>query len=97
MKQIAVIGSPQFTLGFRLAGVRRVVDVSGQAGTLFRELQSDDRVGIIVTSTDCFAQLNEDLREALAKAIRPVTVVIGGEDRGEMLQKMVKRSIGIEL
>ena len=81
MKQIAVIGSPQFTLGFRLAGVRRVIDVSGEAGTVFRELQSDDRVGIIVTSTDCFAQLNEDLREALAKAIRPVTVVIGGSGR----------------
>jgi len=97
MKQIAVIGSPEFTLGFRLAGVRRVIDVTGEAHAVFKELQSDDRVGIIVTSTDCFELLSDDLREALAKAIRPVTVVIGGDDRGEMLKNMVKRSIGIEL
>ena len=97
MKQIAVIGSPEFTLGFRLAGVRRVIDVTGDAGPVFKKLQSDDRVGIVVTSTDCFDQLDEDLRDEFAKAIRPATVVIGGEDRGEMLKKMVKKSIGIEL
>jgi V/A-type H+-transporting ATPase subunit F len=97
MKQIAVIGSPEFTLGFRLAGVRRVIDVTGQADPAFKELQSDERVGIIVTSTDCFAQLDEDLGKALTAAIRPVTVVIGSDDRGEVLKTMVKKSIGIEL
>jgi len=97
MKHIAVIGSPEFTLGFRLAGVRRVIDVTGKADSVFKEIQSDDRVGIIVTSTDCFGQLDEDFGKSLTTAIRPVTVVVGRDDRGELLKQMVKKSIGIEL
>jgi V/A-type H+-transporting ATPase subunit F len=97
MKHIVVIGSPEFTLGFRLAGVRRVIDVAGKADLVFKDIQNDGRVGIIVTSTECFGQLDEDLGKALTRAIRPVTVVVGGDDRGELLKQMVKKSIGIEL
>ncbi|HLC74871.1 MAG TPA: V-type ATP synthase subunit F [Candidatus Nanoarchaeia archaeon] len=89
---IAVLGAPAFTLGFRLAGIRSVSENVKEMETL---LHSED-LGIIITDKSSFEKLSENTKEDALKSIKPVVVVISDEPQEE-LRKMIIRSIGVDL
>ena len=89
---IAVIGSPAFTLGFRLAGVRHVGTKPDDMNVYLKE----DNLGIIVTDTPTFDALNERTKEDALRSIKPVVVVVSDKPQEE-LRNMIIRSIGVDL
>lgn len=97
MKEIAVIGDAEFSLGFRLAGIRKVVQDPQNAEEEVKEALANDKIGILIISQQIKEGLSEDTKELVEDAIQPVTVVVSTEDTGDDLKRMVKKSIGIEL
>lgn len=100
MMQIAVIGGPEFTLGFRIAGIRDVHDVEKQqdAAAKMRELMQAGKTGIIIADEKAMGLLDEKTREAAEAAVKPVTVVVSAEASAqETLRKMIIKSIGVDL
>jgi V/A-type H+-transporting ATPase subunit F len=100
-REIAVIGSPEFTTGFRLAGVRRFENVPDdekdeQLDAAVERVLDDDGVGIIVMHDDDLEHLSRDVREAVETSIEPTMVSIGG-GAGSGLRDKIKRAIGIDL
>jgi V/A-type H+-transporting ATPase subunit F len=100
-QEIAVVGEPSFTTGFRLAGVRRFEEVPADAkdakldGAVERVL-ADDGVGIVVLQNDDLDHLSRDVREAVESSIDPAVVVLGsGTQSG--LRDQIKRAVGIDL
>ena len=91
---IAVIGEDEFTLGFRLAGLQRVIHYhnDNDMNTLLR----DDKLGIVITSNKTFEKLHDARKEDVMKSIKPVVVVVSDEPQEE-LRKMIIRSIGVDL
>jgi V/A-type H+-transporting ATPase subunit F len=102
-QEIAVIGSPEFTTGFRLAGVRKFADVPAeqkdeQLDDAVEEMLDDDDVGIVVMRDDDMDHLSRGVRKDVETSVEPVLVTLGSEGAGSGgLREQIKRAIGIDL
>ena len=101
-QEIAVVGSPEFTTGFRLAGVRVVEDVPSDEkpdhlDDAVERTFEDDEVGIIVMHEDDLQHLSRGVREQVEESVEPVVVTLGGSGAGSGLREQIKRAIGIDL
>ncbi len=95
--ELAVIGSNGFTLGFALAGIKRLVDRDADPAPAFRQVMQQAEVGIIITDEATMAKLDERTRDDVERSVRPVIVVLSTEATQESLRKMIKKSIGVDL
>lgn len=93
---IAVIGSDEFTLGFRLAGVRRVF-IADQTNyqEKMQEAISDANVGILAVNAEDLQYLPTNFKTKVMDSIQPVVVPVGG-DQSDLREK-VKKVIGVDL
>ena len=102
-QEIAVIGSPDFTTGFRLAGVRRFADVpddqkAAELDDAVAEMLADEAVGILVMHEDDLEHLSRGIRNDVETSVEPVLVTLGGGGAGSGgLREQIKRAIGIDL
>lgn len=101
-QEIAVVGSPEFTTGFRLAGVRRFANVPDdekdtELDDAVTETMADDNVGIVVMHNDDLEHLSRDVRETVETSVEPVVVTLGGGTGSGNLRQQIKRAIGIDL
>ncbi|MFC7069181.1 V-type ATP synthase subunit F [Halobaculum lipolyticum] len=100
-QEIAVIGSPEFTTGFRLAGVRKCANVPDEEKDdrldgVVEETLSDDDVGIVVMRDEDLDHLSRTVRRDVEGSVEPVLVTLGG-GAGSGLREQIKRAIGIDL
>jgi V/A-type H+-transporting ATPase subunit F len=101
-QEIGVVGSPDFTTGFRLAGVRRFANVPEEEkpdrlDEAVTELFEDDDVGIVVMHDDDLDHLSRTVRRNVETSVEPVLVTLGGDSSGGALREQIKRAIGIDL
>ncbi|MFC7213756.1 V-type ATP synthase subunit F [Saliphagus sp. GCM10025334] len=102
-QEIAVVGSPEFTTGFRLAGVRRFENVPDdeKADTLddaATAVLQDGDVGIVIMHEDDLEYLSRNVRSDVETSVEPVVITIGGgAGGGGGLREQIKRAIGIDL
>ncbi|WP_225335170.1 V-type ATP synthase subunit F [Halomicrobium urmianum] len=101
-QEIGVIGSPDFTTGFRLAGVRKFADVPDaekdeRLDEAVSEMLEDDDVGIVVMHDDDLDHLSRGVREDVETSVEPVLVTLGGGTGSGGLRDQIKRAIGIDL
>jgi len=101
-QEIAVVGSSDFTTGFRLAGVRKFETVADeekdeQLDEAVTEVLEDDDVGIVVMHDDDLDHLSRSVREAVETSIEPTLVTLGGGAGAGGLRDQIKRAIGIDL
>ena len=94
--EIAVIGSDEFVLGFRLAGIRRVfVTNSDNYPEKMLEAMSQPTIGILAVDAKDLVNLSFQVRQRVNDSIQPVIVPVGGSD--DDLREKVKRAIGVDL
>ena len=101
-QEIGVIGSPEFTTGFRLAGVRRFANVPddekpAQLDDAVEEMLGDDDIGIVVMHDDDLDHLSRTVRQNVETSVEPVLVTLGGGAAAGGLREQIKRAIGIDL
>jgi len=101
-QEIAVIGSPEFTTGFRLAGVRKFADIPAeekdeQLDDAVEEMLGDDDVGIVVMHDDDMEHLSRGVRNDAETSVEPVLVTLGGGAGSGGMREQIKRAIGIDL
>ena len=101
-KEIAVIGSADFTTGFRLAGIRKFVKIpaepdQAEVDEAVTEMLEDTNVGIIVMHESDLEHLSRDVRERVERSVDPVLVTLGGGAASGGLREQIKRAIGIDL
>jgi len=101
-QEIGVIGSPEFTTGFRLAGIRKFANVppdekDERMDEAVEGMLADDEVGIIVMNDEDLEHLSRTVRERVETSVEPVMVTIGGEAGSGGLREQIKRAIGIDL
>ncbi len=97
--EIAVIGSGEFIVGFRLAGIRKTIiaEEDEKLKAAIQTVLEDPEVGILVLDTADFERIPVRLRTTLENSIRPTVVAIGGEEGGMSLREKIKRSVGVDL
>jgi len=94
--EIAVIGSEEFVVGFRLAGIKKVYAVSPD-NLLEKIVQVMDEpdVGILAVHTKDLERLPPQLRAKMMDSVDPVVIPVGLEE-GDMRDK-IRRAMGIDL
>jgi len=94
--EIAAVGSPDFVVGFRLAGIRMVVETDHEMlEKTIQQIMDNKNVGIIVVDMKDVERLPAPLRKRMTDSTTPVVIPIG-EDEGDIRDK-VRRAIGIDL
>jgi|SRR3989338_3001665 len=96
MKEIAVIGPVEFTLGFRLAGIKLIID-TGNLTEGMAKLLDNSEVGIVITDEETMSSLDEYIKEKAVGSINPVVVVVSEKAQQDELRKMIIQSIGVDL
>ena len=93
---IAVIGSDEFVLGFRLAGLRRVfVATPENYQEVLLKAMAEPDIGVLAADGKDLDLLTPNVKTRVMDSIQPVVVPVG---RGETdLREKVKRAIGVDL
>lgn len=96
--EVGVIGHPDFTLGFRLAGIKRIYDVEEpkHMEKRVREVIQKGEVGILVLHGDDFAGFPAPMRKELSNTVRPVIIPVGPREDTDLRQK-IKQAVGVDL
>jgi len=94
--EIAVIGSEEFVLGFRLAGLRQVfVATPENYEKRMLEAVAVPEIGILAADSKDLALLSPNVRQRVLDSIQPVVVPVGRDESD--LREKVKRAIGVDL
>ena len=95
---IAVVGSPAFTLGFQLAGLSNLhnPDSDDELHSTLRSLLNNKSVGIMVVDSAVMATLPDRLRDQLSASVSPTVLGIGTEE-DTTLRDTIRKAIGVDL
>ena len=96
--ELAVIGNDRFTLGFRLAGIRRIWNaesVSELTGAV-QAARADRDVSILVMDQEDLERLDVRLKDGLVRGVKPTLVVVG-EEEDNTLRAKIKQAVGVDL
>ena len=96
--EIAVVGSPAFTLGFQLAGLSSVYnpDSDDELQSTLRSLLNNKSVGIMVVDSAVMATVPDRLRDQLSASVSPSVLGIGTEE-DTTLRDTIRKAIGVDL
>ena len=97
--EIAVVGSSEFVVGFRLAGIRKTIAAEDdeRLKIAIQQAMEDPEIGILVLNTTDFERIPLRLKTTLENSIRPTVVAIGSGEGGISLREKIKRSVGVDL
>lgn len=94
--EIAVVGSEDFVVGFRLAGIKKVYGVPpDKLQETISQLVQEKGVGILAVHTTDLERLPQQMRDRLMASVEPVVIPVG-EEEGDIRDK-VRRAMGIDL
>ena len=100
MSELAVVGSQPFTLGFRLAGIRRIWETgAGSEDDLERAValaRKDPDVSILILETRDVSRLSPRTKSELVSSVKPTLVAVG-LDEDNTLREKIKQAVGVDL
>ena len=96
--EIVIVGSPEITLGFQLAGITRLHNPSNddEMNDTLRMLLDEKEVGIIVADSTDLMRMPDKLRQRMSDSITPTVLGIGTEE-DNTLRESIKAALGVDL
>ena len=96
--EIAIVGSPEFTLGFQLAGIMRLHNPENdeEMSQTLRSMLDEEEVGIIVVDAADLTRMPDKLRQRMSDSISPTVLGIGTEE-DNTLRESLKSALGVDL
>jgi V/A-type H+-transporting ATPase subunit F len=97
--EIAVVGSSDFVLGFRLAGVRRTYAAESDEKLVdyITRVLDDGNIGILVLQSRDMKRIPRRLQATLENSVKPTVIAVGAEEGGLSMRERIKRSVGVDL
>ncbi len=98
MSEIGVVGSQPFTLGFRLAGIRRIWEATSTEDLerAVAAARKDPLVTILILETKDVNRLNPRSKSELVSSVKPTLVAVGAEEDNTLREK-IKQAVGVDL
>ena len=97
MVKIAVIGGSEFVLGFQLAGIKDVIEVTGNYFNELKNLKNKTEIGVIVVDEKIMQSLESYQRTEIEASVEPVFIPVSTKVEQDSLKRLIKKSIGIDL
>lgn len=96
-----VLGERELAIGFRLIGLKDVIEVTPQnAVSEFERVMSEGRFSLVIASQSIRAQLTEAQRATADASLHPLAVFVPtptGEFEVESINALAKRVLGVTL
>jgi V/A-type H+-transporting ATPase subunit F len=95
MPGITVVGSRDFILGFKLAGIRDTFveeNIEPRVAAMLAEKETD----ILVLYDEDYNKLSNALKKKARESVRPIVLSVGKLEQDD-LRERIKRVIGIDL
>ncbi len=98
MSELAVVGSQPFTLGFRLAGIRRIWETATEDDLerAVAQARKDPDVSILILETKDVSRLSPRTKSELVSSVKPTLVAVG-LDEDNTLREKIKQAVGVDL
>ncbi len=101
-KSIYVVGNPDFVLGFRLAGIKNVVEKDSTNLEAYMEALEDitqrEDSGIIIVDGEDFERVPLKKRAELESLKRPIIVTLSKKmTASESLRNKIIQAVGVDL
>lgn len=97
MTELAVIGGPEFTLGFRLAGIKKTVEVEQKPYEAIKDIMKKKEAGIVIIDQKSLDSLEAHERDEVESSVEPVFIPISADAQQESLRNLIRKSIGVDL
>jgi len=96
--EIAVVGNNDFVTGFRLAGIRKILDVTpSDIESNIRSVLNDKTVAILIIHNDDLKTLSPHMQQTLDDSVEPTVIAIGGKGESTNLRDKIKQAVGVDL
>ncbi|WP_456468480.1 V-type ATP synthase subunit F [Archaeoglobus sp.] len=99
MKKLAVVGDPDFTLGFMLAGIADTYEVStdDEIVKAVEDVLKRDDVGVVIIRQEYLQKLPPVVRREIDERVEPTFVSVGGTGGVEEIREKIRKAIGVDL
>ncbi len=94
-----MVGSKDFTLGFRLAGIKLFKEVSSSEDMerAIKEMMGEKDIGILIAEGGLAEKMRREFREEIEESLEPIVIFVGGETGIESLRERIRLSVGVDL
>jgi len=99
--ETVVLGERELAIGFRLIGLKDVIDVTPENMVeQFERVMDEGRYNLVIASQSIRARLSDSQRLAADSSLRPLVVFVptpSGEYEVESINALAKRVLGVTL
>ena len=97
MVKIAVVGGNEFVVGFQLAGIKNIVEVSDKPFIDLKNFKNQKEIGIIIVDEKIMEGLETHQRLEVESSVEPVFIPLSTKVEQDSLKRLIKKSIGVDL
>jgi V/A-type H+/Na+-transporting ATPase subunit F len=97
MVNATVLGRNEFIVGFQLAGIKDIMEVSGNPLDDILELRKRKDVGIVIVDEHVLESIDHDRRIEIEDSVDPVFIPVSAKAEQDSLRRLIKKSIGVDL
>ncbi|MBS3114307.1 hypothetical protein J4448_04345 [Candidatus Woesearchaeota archaeon] len=97
MVKIAVVGSNEFVVGFQLAGVRDIFEVTSNYFNELKNFKNKKEIGVVVVDEKIMENLEPHQRLDIEASVDPVFIPVSTRAEQDSLKRLIKKSIGVDL
>ncbi|MBI3034702.1 V-type ATP synthase subunit F [Candidatus Woesearchaeota archaeon] len=97
MVKLAVIGGSEFVVGFQLAGIKDIFEITGNYFNELKNMKSKKEIGIVVVDEKIMENLEMHQRLEIEASVDPVFIPLSAKAEQDSLKKLIKKSIGVDL
>ncbi len=96
--RIAVVGEESFTIGFRLAGIKDVVQAQDTKSfeDAVATLIGDQDIGIVIVSSTMLSEASPVFRRLAEESTRPVVFPMGRQENTDIKNRIIK-VVGVDI
>ena len=91
--EVAAVGSPEFTLGFELVGIKTYNYTNPEE---IKRL-AKEQTGVVIIDDKTMNSFDEFQRKEFEDSLMPLFIVLSEKETQESISKLIKKSIGIAL
>ena len=97
MVKTAVLGSDEFVVGFRLAGIKDILKVSDNPINDINNIKNKKEHGVIIIDERIMEGLEKHERLDVEDSVDPVFIPVSTKVEQDSLKRLIKKSIGVDL
>ena len=97
MVKTAVLGSNEFVVGFRLAGIKDTLEVSNDPMADINNLKTKKEHGVVIIEQSLLDGLDKHQRLRVEDSVDPVFIPVSTSFEQDSLKRLIKKSVGVDL